>query len=403
MTSLPIPAFTTFTLAIVLLFIGKDITQRVALLRRYSIPEAVIGGLLCIVVICALYYGAGVVVEFELGVRDILLLYFFAAIGLSSDIRTLRQGGRPLFILLALAVAFMVMQNVVGMAIAGGFGMDARVGLMTGSISLTGGVGTTLAWSPYFMEELGITDAETIGLAANMVGLIAACVVGGPIAGYLMRRHRLVASEQAELEIGKRYEDEPYARLDYYGVLLAVLWLNATLMLGGVVSSAIALTGLRLPDFVGCLVAGIVLRNLGSLLKQEKGRLWNWPSMQPGIALISDICLGMFLTMALMGLQLWQMQTVAAFVTTALLVQVVMAVAFTVVVVFPFMGRNYEAAVTCAGFGGIALGSTATAIANMSAVTREHGAATRAFIVVPLVCGFFIDLMNALVIGVMVR
>jgi ESS family glutamate:Na+ symporter len=111
----------------------------------------------------------------------------------------------------------------------------------------------------------------------------------------------------------------------------------------------------------------------------------------------------MFLTMALMGLQLWHMQTVAAFVTTALLVQIVMAVVFTVFVVFVFMGRNYEAAVTCAGFGGIALGSTATAIANMSAVTREHGAAPRAFIVVPLVCGFFIDLMNALVIGVMVR
>ena len=123
--------------------------------------------------------------------------------------------------------------------------------------------------------------------------------------------------------------------------------------------------------------------------------------MQPGVALLSDICLGLFLTMALMGLQFWQMQGVAGFVTTALLVQVLMAVAFTVFVVFAFMGRDYEAAVTCSGFGGIALGSTATAIANMSTVTREHGAAPRAFIIVPLVCGFFIDLMNALVIGLM--
>ena len=125
--------------------------------------------------------------------------------------------------------------------------------------------------------------------------------------------------------------------------------------------------------------------------------------MQPGVALISDVCLGLFLTMALMGLQIWQMQGVAGFVTAVLLVQVLMAVAFTVLAVFPFMGRDYEAAVTSAGFGGIALGSTATAVANMSAVTREHGAAPRAFIIVPLVCGFFIDLVNALVIGVMVR
>ena len=403
MDSLSISAFASFNLAIVLLFIGKDVTQRVALLRRYSIPEAVIGGVLCIAVVTALYFGAGVAVEFELGVRDIFLLYFFAAIGLGSDIRTLRQGGRPLLILLALAVGFMVMQNVVGMAIAAGFGTDPRLGLMTGSISLTGGVGTTLAWAPYFTEELGIADAETVGLAANMVGMIAACAVGGPIAGYLISRHRLSGLALAELEIGKRYQEEPYARLDYYGVLLAVLWLNAALMLGRGVSGAIALTGLRLPDFVGCLIAGIVLRNLGSLLGQEKGRLWSWSSMQPGVALLSDICLGLFLTMALMGLQLWQMQGVAGFVTTALVIQVLMAVAFTVFVVFAFMGRDYEAAVTCAGFGGIALGSTATAIANMSAVTREHGAAPRAFIVVPLVCGFFIDLMNALVIGMMVR
>ncbi len=403
MVSLSVSAFTSFNLAIVLLFIGKDVTQRVALLRRYSIPEPVIGGMLCIAVVAALYFGAGVAVEFELAVRDILLLYFFAAIGLGSDVRTLRDGGRPLLVLLALAVAFIVMQNVVGMAIAAGFGTDPRLGLMTGSISLTGGVGTTLAWSPYFVKELGIADAETVGLASNMVGLIAACAVGGPIAGYLIRRHRLAGSKQADLEIGKRYEEEPHARLDYYGVLLAVLWLNAALMLGRGVSSLIALSGMRLPDFVGCLIAGIVLRNLGSLLSQDKGRLWSWPSMQPGVALISDVCLGLFLTMALMGLQIWQMQGVAGFVTAVLLVQVLMAVAFTVLAVFPFMGRDYEAAVTSAGFGGIALGSTATAVANMSAVTREHGAAPRAFIIVPLVCGFFIDLVNALVIGVMVR
>lgn len=396
-----VDAFVSFTLAILLLFVGKGLTLRARLLQRYSIPEPVVGGVLCAAIVCLLYYGFDLRVDFSLGARDMLLLYFFAAIGLSSQLGTLRQGGRPLMVLLLLASGFMVLQNLLGMGVAGAFGLDPKAGLMVGSISLTGGVGTTLAWAPHFIDELGIANAGEVGLAANMVGMIAACVVGGPIAGYLMARHRVKPSNDAELEIGTRYQDEPVATLDYYGVLLALLWLNLALMLGQGISELIALSGLNLPAFVGCLLAGIVLRNAGDLLAPVGGRLWHWRSMQPGVALISDISLGMFLTMALMGLQLWELQAVLPFVGTAMTLQILFAVAFTVLVVFRCMGRDYEATVICAGFGGIGLGSTATAIANMSAVAREYGAAPRAFIVVPLVCGFFIDLVNALVIGMM--
>lgn len=151
-----------------------------------------------------------------------------------------------------------------------------------------------------------------------------------------------------------------------------------------------------------CLLAGIVLRALADVLRPDGiGKLWNLPSMQPGLALISDIALGLFLTMALMGLKLWELQPVLGFITVAMMSQILLTVAFTVLVVFRMMGRDYEAVVICSGFGGIALGSTATAIANMTAVAREFGAARRAFIVVPLVCGFTIDLANAVVIGLM--
>jgi len=400
---LHLDGYVSFTIAILLLFVGKACTRRFELLRRYSIPEAVMGGLVCIAVISALYLGIGLKVDFQLGVRDILLLYFFAAIGLGSDVRTLRQGGWPLAVLVALSSGFIVMQNLIGMAMASAFGLDHRAGLLTGSVSLTGGVGTTLAWAPHFARDLGIANAETLGLASNMAGLIAACAIGGPIAAFLLRRHHLVSSAEAELPAGGHYEDEEHARLDYNSVLMALLWLNVALILGRGVSTAIALTGLRLPEFVGCLIAGILVRNVTATFTRQKGQLWHWDRMRAGVSLISDICLGVFLTMALMGLQLWQMHGVATFVLTALTLQVVVAIAFTVLVVFRFMGRDYDAAVVCAGFGGIALGSTATAIANMSAVTREHGAAPRAFIVVPLVCGFFIDLVNAFVIGFMAR
>jgi len=400
---LHLDAYISFTLAVLLLFVGKACTRRFELLRRYSIPEPVLGGLVCIAIVSLLYLTLGLKIDFQLGVRDILLLYFFAAIGLASDVRTLSQGGRPLAVLLALAAVFIVAQNLVGMAVATGFGLDRRAGLLTGSISLTGGVGTTLAWVPHFVRDLGITNAEVIGLSSNMAGLIAACAIGGPIAAYLMHRHHLVSSAEAVLQAGAHYEDENRARLDYNSVLMALLWLNVALILGRVISDLIALTGLRLPAFVGSLIAGILVRNVTSLFTKQKSQLWHWDRMRAGVSLLSDICLGVFLTMALMGLQLWQMQGVAIFVLTAVVLQVLLAIAFTVFVVYRFMGRDYESAVICAGFGGIALGSTATAIANMSAVTRDHGAAPRAFIVVPLVCGFFIDLVNAFVIGFMAR
>ncbi|WP_236581301.1 sodium/glutamate symporter [Hydrogenophaga sp. BPS33] len=401
--SFDVDPFTSFTLAILLLFIGKGLTRRYSWLQRYNIPEAVVGGMFCALAVCGLYYLVGLRVVFELGARDMLLLYFFAAIGMGTDVRTLREGGRPLVVLLVLACGFMLLQNGLGMAVAEAFGLDPRAGLMASSISLTGGVGTTLAWTPYFVETLGIANAGELGLAANMLGMIAACLVGGPMAAWLMRRHAITPSGQSDVEVGARYEDEAHLRLDYNGVLLALLWLNLALMLGEGLNSLVALTGLTLPAFLGCLMAGIALRSVGQLLAPKPWRLWNWPRMRLGVALISDISLGLFLTMALMGLRLWELEPVVGFIATALALQVLLAVVFTAFVVFRCMGRDYEAVVICSGFGGIALGSTATAIANMSAVVRAYGAAPRAFIVVPLVCGFFIDLVNALVIGGLVR
>ena len=141
-------------------------------------------------------------VLYLVGVRDWLLLYFFSAIGLHADLRTLISGGKPLAILLVLASLFILLQNLVGMGIASAFDMDPKAGLMVGSISLTGGVGTALAWAPTFIEELGVANALELGVAANTAGLIAACVVGGPIARFLITRNKLVASGDSVLDVG---------------------------------------------------------------------------------------------------------------------------------------------------------------------------------------------------------
>ncbi|MDD3758151.1 MAG: sodium/glutamate symporter [Advenella sp.] len=401
--SLQINAMASFTLAILLLFIGKGLSNRITWLQKYSIPEPVIGGLVCTIIVCLAYYLLDLRISFTLGVRDMLLLYFFAAIGLNTNIQTLKQGGKALVILVVVASTFMVLQNLLGMGIAQYFGMDARIGLMAGSISLTGGVGTTMAWATHFVKTLGLEHAIEVGIASNMIGMISACIIGGPIASFLIGRHRIQSSADPELDIGMRYQDEPYKRLNYYGVLMAIFWLNISLLMGSGIINLISLTGLNLPAFVGCLLAGIIIRSATAFVVPKGGRIWRWHSMQPGIALISDLSLGLFLTMALMGLQLWVLQPMITFITVAMILQILLVIVFTILVVFKVMGRDYEAAVMCSGFGGIALGSTATAIANMSAVTRAYGNAPRAFIVVPLVCGFFIDLINAFIIGLLAR
>ncbi|WP_051303461.1 sodium/glutamate symporter [Comamonas composti] len=399
--TLSVPALQSFTLAIVLFFIGRHMAQHFAVLRRYSIPEPVLGGVFCAGLVGLIYGLADVRIEFDLEMRNVLLLYFFSAIGLNSDIRSLRAGGKPLLVLLVLAALFIVLQNLLGMSVARLFGLDARAGLMTGSISLTGGVGTTLAWGPHFVNKLGIAQAVELGMASNMVGLVAACVIGGPMASFLMRRHDVRGSAALPLDVGVAAVQTTVS-LDYFGVLRAWLWLNLALMLGSGLNSWLLGTGLQLPEFVGCLLAGIVLRNtVGQwMVSRKEGSLAgeHWSSMRGGLALISDLCLSMFLTMALMGLQLWVLQGVMGFVLAVLALQILLAAGYTLFVVFPLTGRDYEAAVISAGFGGIALGSTATAVANMTAVTRQHGAAHKAFIVVPLVCGFFVDLANAVVI-----
>ncbi len=392
MQVIEIDAFVSFTLAIVLLFIGKFATMRYQLLKKYSIPEPVIGGFICALVIAVIYAVFDLTIQFDLAIRDTLLLYFFAGIGLSASFKTLISGGKPLLVLTLLAVIYIVLQNVIGISVASLLGLEPLIGLMAGSISLIGGVGTTMAWSPTF-AEMGLDGAAEVGLAANTLGLISACLVGGPIANYLIKRHKLTPTTDQNLDIGVSHNET--AKLDHFGYLYAWLMLNLSLIFGYFINMGFEAIGLQLPMFVACLVAGILIGNGKSLLLRKKKS----KNAQLGHALISDICLGMFLTMALMGLQLWQLQSTLLFLTIVMFFQVTLSIAFTVWVVFRYMGKDYEAAVIGSGFGGITLGSTATAIVNMTAVTQQHGAAHKAFIIVPLVCGFFIDIANALIIN----
>lgn len=394
MESLEAGSFFSFTLAILLLFMGKTALAKSDILRNYSIPEPVIGGFICAAVVAIIYFVLDIKITFDVHVRDILLLYFFAAMGLNADIKSLLHGGKPLLILVVLAAIYIVLQNSIGMSVATAFGMDPRAGLMSGSISLIGGVGTTLAWAPTFVEKLGIENAMELGIASNTIGLIFACVVGGPIAKFLMRKHDLSGNLDEDLDVGQAYS-QPNEMVDSYSLLFAWLRLNLALMLGYGLDQGLTQVGVELPLFVSCLMAGILLgnRTYKVLPKQhvEGG--------DRGLSLISDICLGMFIVMALMDLKIWELTGLMSYLSVVMGIQIIVSVLFSVFIVFRLMGKDYEASVICSGFGGITLGSTATAIANMTAVTKQHGAAHKAFIVVPLVCGFFVDIINAIAIN----
>lgn len=391
-----ITSFFAFNLGIIVLFIGRRLTMQINFLSHFNIPEPVSGGLLVSILIALIYAFSGYEVSFDLTSRDILLVYFFTTIGINASLGDLLKGGKPLVILLVITISYMFLQNFTGMGVAKLFDLPHAVGLLGGSVSLIGGHGTAIAWAPRISEGFGITNAMEIGIACATFGLILASLMGGPIAQFLIKRHNLSPNADEPLDMGM--DDNSHAQeITALGFLDALLALHACMLLGFILNESLDAAGLQLPLFVTCLFAGIVLTNfVPKSLPTITGT--QWPARQPAIALISEISLGTFLAMSLMSMQLWTLIDLAGPIFAILTAQFVIAVAVNLLIVFPAMGRNYDAAVVCAGFGGISLGSTPTAMANMSAVAQRYGNSHLAFIVVPLVCAFFIDIANAFII-----
>ncbi|NEV62881.1 sodium/glutamate symporter [Thiorhodococcus minor] len=394
-------SFLTVTVGIVVLFIGKRLNDQLGLLRELSIPEPVTGGLLISILLGLLYWGTGVSIDFDLAARDVLLVYFFTTIGINASLADLRAGGKPLLILLAITIGYMLAQNLTGISVAALFDLPAAVGMLGGTVSLIGGHGTAIAWAPQISEDFGVANAMEIGIACATFGLILASLMGGPIAKFLISRHGLRPTVQEPQDVGvsRQQADRGIDHLDFLDAVLAI---HVSAILGLVLNDILADLGLQLPLFVTCLFAGIILTNLvPRSFPRLSGR--RWPTRTPAMALIADIALGTFLAMSLMSMQLWTLVDLAGPIFTILAAQFALAVLVNIFIVFRAMGRDYDAAVVCSGFGGISLGSTPTAMANMAAVTQRYGASHLAFIIVPLVCAFFIDLVNALLIPFFLR
>jgi len=393
---LQIDTFLAVTLGIVVLFVGKRLNNAFSVLREFSIPEPVTGGLLFSVIFAIVYAVTGVAVEFDLAARDVLLVYFFTTIGINASFKDLLAGGKPLVILLTITIAYMVVQNLTAISVVSLFGGTTPSALLGGTVSLIGGHGTAIAWAPRLAEDFGVQNAMEIGIACATFGLILASLMGGPIAKLLINRYSLTPEKVEAPDVGvpKAENKEAIGAADLLDAILAI---HISAIFGILLNDLFEGFGLKLPLFVTCLFAGILITNLiPKKFPRVSGQAW--PTRTPSMALIADVSLGTFLAMSLMSMQLWTLIDLAGPIIIVLGTQFIIAVAVILFVVFPVMGRNYDAAVVCAGFGGISLGSTPTAMANMAAVTMRYGASHLAFIIVPLVCAFFIDLVNALMI-----
>ncbi len=387
------PDFLTLTLGIVVYLLGALLTRRVALLRDYNIPEPVTGGILAALAIWALHAATGFDFIFEMVTRDRLLVIFFATVGINARLSDLLAGGRTLIILCVLTVLFVFLQNLVGQLGASLFSLPSAAGVIMGSIALVGGHGTTIAWAPAIAAEHGFPAAMETGTAVATLGLVAASLLGGPIAKFLIERGKLV-TEATDAGQGSIAAEADAAPIDKFSIMQALLVVNSAVILGYLVHGPLTATGVKLPLFVPCLIMGIVLSNTVPLLFPKLP----WPARSPSLSLISDYALSIFLAISLMSMQLWTLAEIAGPLLVVVAMQAVLAVAFILLAIFPLLGRDYQAAVLSAGFTGLSLGATPTAIASMTAVTKHYGPSPNAFIILPLVSAFFVDLVNVVAI-----
>ena len=382
----------TLMAAALVLLLGRLILARTSLLRTYSIPEPVVGGLLVAVLVFALRNTAHVEVQFDTTLQAPLMLTFFATIGLNADLAGLKAGGRSLMLFLGVVVGLLVMQDALGIGLAWALGQERLLGLLGASVTLSGGHGTGAAWAKVFSERHGLASATEIAIACATFGLILGGLVGGPVARFLITHHRLAPNPESNVAGTSGFEQPKAVRPITAEIVIDTVALIAVcLAVGSALSSWLTGTAFELPTFVCVLFVGVVLRN-GLAVPG-----W-YQVFEPAVSLLGNVSLGLFLAIALMSLRLWDLASLALPLLAILAVQAIAMAVYAIAVTFRVMGRNYDAAVLAAGHCGFGLGATPTAIANMQAITDRFGPSHLAFLVVPMVGAFFIDIANAIVI-----
>ncbi len=398
-------AFYTLIAAVIVLLLGRLLVNKIDFLKRYNIPEPVAGGLVAAIVSLLVNQFWGYSITTSSALQTSFMLIFFASIGLSANFTKLRQGGIGLIIFLIAISTFIVLQNIVGISLATLLGIDPLIGLIAGSITLTGGHGTAGAWGEILETQYGIQGALALGMASATFGLIIGGLIGGPLAKTLINRHQLAVPRTDE-QIEKRdntpadQDSNEFIPFEYPHQVRLITADNAITTLGlfaACLAFAEFMTGaakgtmFELPTFVWALAGGVILRNvLESIFKVN--------IFDRAIDVFGNASLSLYLAMALLSLKLWQLADLAGPLMVILGAQTLTMALYAAFVTFRLMGKNYDAAVLAAGHCGFGMGATPTAVANMQAITNMYGPSYKAFLIVPLCGAFFVDLINVAVI-----
>ena len=395
----------TVAFAGLVLFAGHGVRSAAPLLARYNVPAPVIGGLLVAAVVAAARSAGVSLVTFDTRMQTPLMIAFFTTIGFGASLSLLRVGGPQVVVFTVLCSMLAVIQNAVGAFIAWLLGLHPLFGVLNGSVTLTGGPATGLAFAPLF-EAAGVPGAATIAVASAMAGIISGGLIGGPIGTVLVRRHRpalaggppnghrTIAAQVVEDQLPEPAASAPAGEdKESYALLKALVVILCAMWLGSIVSGRLEAWGLTLPAYIGAMLVAAVIRNV-----DDTTRIVGLS--QRTIDDLGNVALSLFLVLALMTLRLWELAGLALPMVIILMFQVGLIAAVCFWPVFQAMGRDYDAAVMSGGLCGFMLGTTANAMANMEALVDRFGPAPRAFLVVPMVGAFFIDFINAVLITV---
>ena len=396
--------FQTAGVGVAALLIGIFFTRTIPFLKRFCIPAPVSGGLLVSLLTLASYGILGVEFSFDGTIKDICMMLFFTSVGFQSNMKALKQGGRPLVVMVLLVAVLIIMQNLISLGTAKALGIDSLVGMAAGSIPMCGGHGTSGGFSPV-LEQMGLAGAQSITMACATFGLVAGSMIGGPLAELLIRkRHLAEESHSRDIVAGlEGSEASPESKeikpqsgeRSFRDYSKAVYLLVLAMAAGMCLSKLLALTGITFPTYFGSLIAACLIRNVTESLSKGRDLL-----CMDKIVALGDICLSLFLGIAMSTLKLWELASLVLPLCVILLAQVVFIALYAYFVAFRSLGKDYDAAVLVSGLCGFGLGATPNAMANMSAVCLKYHYAVNPFIIVPVIGAMFVDIINTTVITV---
>ena len=374
--------------AVVVYYIGLRLKRRFNVFDQYCIPAPVIGGVLFSLLNLVMTTGGFWQLEMDTSLQGFFMTMFFTSIGYTASLRMLKEGGLSVFKLVLICGLLIVLQNLLGIGLAKVFDLGPLIGMATGSIPMVGGHGTAGSFGP-LLEEMGAQGAATVAIAAATFGLVMGSVIGGPIARYLIDKDNLFCFQEPVHKttvVGK----EAYA-VDKEYFLFGIGQLLIAMGIGSWITGWITSLGVTFPPYIGAMLAAAIIRNLADLTGK-------YEVFSKEIDVMGSVALSIFLSMALMGLKLWQLSELALPLVVMLLAQTALMALFARFLIFNAMGRDYEAAVITAAGCGFGMGATPNAMANMNAIVARYGPAPKAYFIVPLVGSLFIDFINAFVI-----